>query len=407
MKGPKGPTQDRSRSLPQGGGRLPHTFLWVPDPPRARPRTRPRRRTWPWYLATVMAIGGATWAIVQADQPPMVQMETARKSISHTHTVDAEEWAPEFIKAAQESLLAASREIDRQNARFFVLRNYDAARTQAGVADALARETLVVSAARRDSVKTEALASLERASEAIGEARRALNSVQLEGIYRRRVVQMELTREAALKAAQDGRYRQSLVQLSTVFADAQAVKEAVMRRLDDYHLNRGLWDRWARDTIEESRRNRSYAILVRKLERRCDVYFAGQLKASYAAELGMRWMGHKMRQGDHVTPEGRYRVSKKKTASSYYRALEIDYPNADDKVRHRLAKQQGKIPRSAGIGNLIEIHGHGGRGTDWTQGCVALRNSDMDKIFAMANVGTPVTIVGSWDALGSGSVVAR
>jgi L,D-peptidoglycan transpeptidase YkuD (ErfK/YbiS/YcfS/YnhG family) len=370
-------------------------------------RTRPRRRRWPWYVATLLVLAGATWAVVQADEPPMLLMQTARTAISATHTVDAEEWAPEFKRAAEESLLAASREIDRQNARFFVLRDYDRARVQAQAADALARQTLTEAAAARDSVKAEAVAAIERAGHAIRDARQVLNSVQLEGIYRRRVVQMELTRDAALKAAEEGRYRQSLAQIATVFADAQSVKEAVMRRLEDYHLNRGLWDRWARDTIEESRRNRDYAILVRKLERRCDVYFAGQLKASYPAELGIRWMGYKMRQGDHVTPEGRYRVSKKKTASAYYRALEINYPNADDRARHALAKKQGKIPRGAGIGSLIEIHGHGGRGTDWTQGCVALRNSDMDKIFAMADVGTPVTIVGSWDPAGGGPVVAR
>jgi L,D-peptidoglycan transpeptidase YkuD (ErfK/YbiS/YcfS/YnhG family) len=379
----------------------------VPEAAPSRARTRPRRRTWPWYAATAIALGASTWAVVQADRPPMIQMETARKAISATHMVDGEEWAPDFIKAAQESLLAASREIDRQNARFFVIRDYDRARVQARAADALARETLVVSAARRDSVKAEAVAALDRASAVIRDARLALSSVQLEGIYRRRVVQMEITRDAALKAAEEGRYRQSLAQLSNVFADAQSVREAVLRRLEDYHANRGIWERWARDTIDESRRNQSYAILVRKLERRCDIYLAGKLKASYPAELGIRWMGHKMRQGDHVTPEGRYRVSKKKTASRYYRALEINYPNADDVARHQLAKRQGKIPRGAGIGSLIEIHGHGGRGTDWTQGCVALRNNDMDKIFAMADVGTPVTIVGSWDPAGGASVVAR
>ena len=59
------------------------------------------------------------------------------------------------------------------------------------------------------------------------------------------------------------------------------------------------------------------------------------------------------------------------------------------------AKRDGRLPRGAGIGSLIEIHGDGGRGEDWTSGCVALENHDMDRLFARVSVGTPVTIIGS------------
>jgi L,D-peptidoglycan transpeptidase YkuD (ErfK/YbiS/YcfS/YnhG family) len=54
------------------------------------------------------------------------------------------------------------------------------------------------------------------------------------------------------------------------------------------------------------------------------------------------------------------------------------------------------VPANAGIGSLIEIHGEGGQGRDWTDGCVALSNSDMDRVFSHARVGTPVTIVGTF-----------
>ncbi|MFH1679588.1 MAG: L,D-transpeptidase, partial [Candidatus Eisenbacteria bacterium] len=55
----------------------------------------------------------------------------------------------------------------------------------------------------------------------------------------------------------------------------------------------------------------------------------------------------------------------------------------------------GADPRSATPGGLIEIHGDGGRGNDWTKGCVALSNEHMDRIFDAAAIGTPVTIIGS------------
>jgi murein L,D-transpeptidase YafK len=80
--------------------------------------------------------------------------------------------------------------------------------------------------------------------------------------------------------------------------------------------------------------------------------------------------------------------------SRYHRALLLDYPNAADRERFAAAKRRGEIPRGAGIGGLIEIHGEGGRGQNWTEGCVALSNRDMDDLFRRVGTGTRVTIVG-------------
>jgi lipoprotein-anchoring transpeptidase ErfK/SrfK len=57
--------------------------------------------------------------------------------------------------------------------------------------------------------------------------------------------------------------------------------------------------------------------------------------------------------------------------------------------------KRGELHLRARIGGLIEIHGEGGQGRDWTNGCVALSNRDMDEVFALARVGTRVTIVGT------------
>ena len=95
-------------------------------------------------------------------------------------------------------------------------------------------------------------------------------------------------------------------------------------------------------------------------------------------------------------PEGRYRIVKKKDLgqSVYHRALLLDYPNAEDRRRFAAAKKRGEIPRASAIGGLIEIHGDGERGQNWTDGCVALRNRDMDELYARVPLGTRVTIVG-------------
>jgi murein L,D-transpeptidase YafK len=118
---------------------------------------------------------------------------------------------------------------------------------------------------------------------------------------------------------------------------------------------------------------------------------------TFVAELGTNWTADKSRSGDAATPEGRYKVVQKKGAghSIYYKALLLDYPNAEDRAAFARAKRRGEIPRDATPGGLIEIHGDGGKGRDWTRGCVAVSNDDMDDVFRRAKVGTPVTIVGS------------
>ena len=143
-------------------------------------------------------------------------------------------------------------------------------------------------------------------------------------------------------------------------------------------------------------RVRGPAIVVDKHAHRLLVYDRGKLRRQYDVALGVHPDGHKAREGDRRTPEGVYRVLAKKDRGQtrFHRALLIDYPNAQDRAVFVRAKAQGKIPKSARIGGLIEIHG-GGTGVDWTDGCVALENKDMDDLFRRVRVGTPIVILGS------------
>jgi murein L,D-transpeptidase YafK len=118
-------------------------------------------------------------------------------------------------------------------------------------------------------------------------------------------------------------------------------------------------------------------------------------------ELGANWVGDKMQQGDKSTPEGVYRILDKKQngQTRYHRAFLLDYPNEEDKRRFSLNKKNGTLEQDAEIGSHIEIHGRGGKGIDWTDGCIALTDSDMEQIFQMCPVGTRVAIVGSTKSL--------
>ncbi len=153
---------------------------------------------------------------------------------------------------------------------------------------------------------------------------------------------------------------------------------------------------WVDDTVSWSRKHRAEAIIVDKMRRTLTLVSGGRRIHTYRAELGINGTLVKVVSGDRATPEGRYKVIEKRgpQQTRWYKALLLNYPNEDDLKRFRRARKQGRVPRNAGPGSLIEIHGKGGRGGDWTDGCVALSNGDMDHLFGKVAVGTPVTIVG-------------
>jgi len=114
---------------------------------------------------------------------------------------------------------------------------------------------------------------------------------------------------------------------------------------------------------------------------------------TYKVALGGNPKGAKDRQGDHKTPEGVYFVDAKKNNSQFYKALHLSYPNARDRER---AKRLGVNP-----GGDVEIHGLGPkwgwigarhRATDWTDGCIAVTNEEIDEIYPLIKISTPIEI---------------
>ncbi len=176
--------------------------------------------------------------------------------------------------------------------------------------------------------------------------------------------------------------------------------DSAWQRQHERFADRGLlalWRSQVEETVAESRRAGTTAIIVDKYHRQLVLYRAGREIAVYQAEIGSNGLARKRHAGDRATPEGRYRVATMKGpgATRYHLALLLDYPNAEDRRRYRAAVAAGEIPPGVGIGSLIEIHGEGGTGRDWTDGCVALANGDMERLFRQVAVETPVTIVGT------------
>jgi hypothetical protein len=165
-------------------------------------------------------------------------------------------------------------------------------------------------------------------------------------------------------------------------------------RYTDGQLLEG-WRQMRDDTIAWSRRSRRAAIVISKAAHTLTLYRAGVVQQRYHVDLGSNSVEPKRMAGDLATPEGRYRIVSKKSIgqSIYYKALLLDYPTPEDLRAHRELQREGVT--AAGPGGQIEIHGEGGRRKDWTRGCIALTNDEMDRLFPAVRVGTPVVIIGS------------
>ena len=135
-------------------------------------------------------------------------------------------------------------------------------------------------------------------------------------------------------------------------------------------------------------------VVVDKSERALWLMDGDAVLARYPVSLGADGDGgHKQREGDERTPEGRYALDWRNAESAYHRSIRVSYPDDADAARARI---QGDDP-----GGMIMIHGARNglgwlgrlhRALDWTDGCIAVTNAEMDQIWATVPDGTPIDI---------------
>ncbi len=148
-------------------------------------------------------------------------------------------------------------------------------------------------------------------------------------------------------------------------------------------------------------------IRIEKSRRALTVLSDGVAVKSYLVALGREPAGDKEREGDGRTPEGSLYVCTKNPESRYHRALGLSYPSVDDADRGLaqglISRRERRViveaihrfrqpPWNTGLGGEIMIHG-GGAHADWTDGCIALADTEARELFDALPLGTPVTIV--------------
>ena len=135
-------------------------------------------------------------------------------------------------------------------------------------------------------------------------------------------------------------------------------------------------------------------VYVNKSERVLKLLSGDKVIKSYHIALGDNPAGHKRQQGDERTPTGSYKLDYKNENSKYYRSIHVSYPNAADKAQ---AKKRGVSPggdimihgQKNGFGHLASIT----QQRDWTDGCIAVTDEEMDEIMSIYKAGMPIEIV--------------
>ena len=331
-------------------------------------------------------------------RPPAALESSVARALAAARASDAGRWAPDLLPVADQAFAEGLAEAARQRARLAPRRDFSAASEAYWRAATAVLRAQRVAVERREEARLGADEALAETRELHRHADALVAHTTLPAEERLHLQKSRLLLGEAGVRYVGGDYAESRRDAEQSMAE---LGKALGRALDvarRYTSEEQLaqWRRWEEQARSWSRVTGRPAILVFKEKNQLLLVRGGSTLRSYAADMGANAIGAKMSRGDRATPEGRYRVVKKKDRgqSVYHRALLLDYPNEADRRRVAEAVRAGELGPGVPLGSLIEIHGEGGRGRNWTDGCVALSNEDMDDLFRRVDTGTLVTIMG-------------
>ena len=134
-------------------------------------------------------------------------------------------------------------------------------------------------------------------------------------------------------------------------------------------------------------------LIVIKHEHRLQLLSKGAVVKTYKVALGTQAVGPKQQQGDHRTPEGTYVLDSRNAHSQFYKSIHISYPDAADRARASATHvSPGGDIYLHGLPNGYGSIGAAHRLRDWTDGCIAVTDDEIDEIWALVKNGTPIEI---------------
>lgn len=357
-----------------------------------------RKNYWKWIGGGGCLLGIIYVVIlcVSADKAPVEKMNSVLHLLSKAEALNADIYSKGLYDEARELYDSAVVVWRKENQKLFVFRKYQTVEELVGKATEVAGKAIQHAEDVRKNTRKELVDEIAGLRQEMADFEKLFVSLPLANKYVREHSRGKLLLNEAEIAFEKGDYQVGRQKLRSAAEMIRSAYRSGHDLLDEYFKQLPEWQESLQGMIAQSERDRDYFVLVTKIPAQCIVYYKGKPKYSFAVEFGKNWLGNKQCEGDNATPEGKYHIVKRLEGrlTRYYKALLLDYPNAEDLANFARLKKKGILPRTARPGGLIEIHGDGGKGANWTNGCVALENNDMDTLFRSVSKGTPVLIIG-------------
>jgi lipoprotein-anchoring transpeptidase ErfK/SrfK len=352
------------------------------------------------FLSFVFLVITVCVIIVSQKKQPNDDLRMAREALSEAKEAEADVYSETKYKESARTYESAMLNWSRENERFILFRDYSRVISLAQKTKKLADESKDESIQKADNLSKNVEAAFVSLQNKIELYNKLFKNLPIpKSVFDAHNKSKMFFSESKI-AQENGKLKEAEVLFKKAEIYTNHANTAAGKMLRDYFNDYPRWKNLANDAIAASRGGNK-VVLVDKVAHILYVYQSGKAIRSYDVEFGPNWMAHKERAGDKATPEGNYHITSKKAGggTGYHKAMLLDYPNADDRAHFAQLKRQGLISGRSGIGNLIEIHGNGGRGFDWTSGCVGMRDRDIDDLYRVVGSGTRVTIVGSVEPL--------
>ncbi len=334
-------------------------------------------RTGYFYALTALILS----LLSGCQKQPLDSLQKAKGAVEAASKAGALKYQADRYHKLEELLESGRQEMARQNGRLAPLRNYQAADSIFHVVTVSANNLSSSVTAQINQLRSNAETKREDFQEELKSWREALDGSLTIYNAEKYWSSADLALQMSKNLMANHEYKEAIEALDKGHQSLENLSEVLAEYDNDASQKIKVWRKWVDQTIEESRRDGKTAIIVDKSKHKLYLIKSGKVVHVYSCELGYNSARQKFFSGDGATPEGRYRVTKaRQNGSKFYKALLVDYPNQTDKNRFAENKRKGVISDNARIGGLIEIHGWGGQNKDWTDGCVALTNQEMDQL---------------------------
>ncbi len=352
------------------------------------------------FVVTMLA-AGAGWVVYRWPEPPVIELRDARTALMAAREAEADKYAPGLYKNTSQLYEAAMTSWKKENERFLLNRNFVKTKVLAAKAAQTGKEATRKAVEKAHTLHQGTgvtLVELEKIKKNFERIYAPLPlSKSVRSNFSKGVLllsEAKLARERSDLPLANEKLQKAKTLLVTSDSKARTM-------LEEYFSALPKWKTQVKTAIAQSASQNSPVVVINKMEHQCLLYEDGQLKNTFKVEFGPNWIGNKTHKGDMATPEGYYRIIHKKDQRKtiYHKALSLNYPNEEDRARYRTNVASGFLSRRQDIGGSIEIHGGGGRGFNWTKGCVSLTDRDIDVLYGTVSENTPVIIVGSLEPL--------